>query len=110
MNAVYKNMVLFAASLALVRSAAAQSAPTLSHEGVHTNSPTALGPHTQATGLLIDLARPRVTWELFNPYLPSGDQSMIAPGNELPLVVAARPPSSEENHRPNFAVFRLSFP
>jgi hypothetical protein len=68
-----------------------------------------LGSRTLASGLVVDFIEPAQTWDLLNPALPvprATPPAILMP----PAVVAPRPVSEPENHGPNFAILRISFP
>ncbi len=68
-----------------------------------------LGSRTLASGLVVDFIEPSQTWALFNPALSAPE--LPKPAILMPPPVVAPPPiSGPENHGPNFAILRISFP
>ena len=109
------------AGLAMAGSAGAQD-KTVAHYGALTNSTANIslpmdfttapkltfGPDRQATGLFVDLARPRQTWDLFNPLAPPPPvtRQII---NVPPPVVAHDMNDNLPNHEGGLVLFKLSF-
>jgi len=121
MKAITKKFVGFATSLTLVAAVHAQDKSAASSLGTGTNSATRVvvvapqqptlrwSDHTQASGLFVDCAQPWQTWNLLNPAVPA----RVLPKPDLflpPPAVIPRPISGTEDHEPNFAVLRFSFP
>ena len=121
MKAIHLILLGLIAGWALADSARAQD-KTAAHYGVLTNSAEtiyvpvdfktgpalAFGPDRQATGLFVDLARPRQTWDLFNPLAP------VPPVTRQIIDVPPPPVPHDMNgnlasHEGGLVLFKLSF-
>jgi hypothetical protein len=121
MNALSKTFLGLAAGMLISGTGQAQDKSALVQPDITTNTTPALllekklephydlGSRTLVSGLVVDFIEPQQTWDVLNPALPG----TVLPTPDIlmpPPVVAPSPISGPENHGPNFAVLRFSFP